>query len=258
MTIKYRQVGCDLQNDMGVSSLSAYPMSGNLSLLDWTCHGLCRQAVGMTESGWKAIGRIARARRERLGLKQEDLADYAGPRVSTVGKFERAAQDSFPLRTQHQIEKALGWSRGIIEQVVSSIDKGHLTADDWEHDLVFEDVPDMSRPTGPPAEDGSTAAQIEAFASVFRLLVEERRDEALSAALLAILPLLDHDGATRLGRGLRSTFPPDGGDGTADDTGGSTSTSEPPVNETEEEKAARLGEAMGVPRDSGPDVGTVG
>lgn len=164
----------------------------------------------MTETGWQTIGRIAKARRERLGLNQDELAQYGGPRVATVGKFERAAQSSFPLRTQHQMEKALGWSRGIIEQVVGSIDEGELDAEDWEHDLIVEDVPDMSRPVVPPAEDGSTSEPIEAFAQVFRLIAEEQQDDALRAALVAVVPFLDSSGATHLGRGLRSAFPPDG------------------------------------------------
>ncbi|HEY0889429.1 MAG TPA: helix-turn-helix domain-containing protein [Nocardioides sp.] len=176
----------------------------------------------MAETGWQAIGRIAKARRERLGLNQDELAQYGGPKVATVGKFERAAQESFPLRTQHQIEKALGWSRGTIEQVVGSINEGTLTAADWEHDLVVEDVPDMSRPIVPPAEDGSSSDAVEVFASVFRLIPDERQDEALRAALMAIFPHLDTAGATHLGRGLRSAFPPRGGDGYADaDAGGS-------------------------------------
>lgn len=178
----------------------------------------------MNETGWQAIGRIGKARRERLGLNQDELAHYGGPRVATVGKFERGVA-SFPLRTQHQIEKALGWSRGIIEQVVASIDEGQLTADDWEHDLVVEDVPDMSRPFTAPAEDGSTTAPIEVFAQVFRLIEPERHDDALRAALLAVFPYLDVKGATHLGRALRDSFPAWGGDGDADaDAGGSAPT----------------------------------
>ncbi len=103
----------------------------------------------MTASnGWQMIGRIAKARRERLGLNQDELAAYGGPRVATVGKFERAAQPSFPLRTQHQIENALGWSRGTIEQYVSAREIESLdenTFADWEVELVEENVPDMGR-----------------------------------------------------------------------------------------------------------------
>lgn len=171
----------------------------------------------MAENGWQVIGRIAKARRERLGLKQDELAQYGGPAVATVGKFERAAQESFPPRTQHQIENALGWSRTIIEQVVTSIDSGALTADDWEHDLIVEDVPDLSRPR---LGDRAIDEALEAIRSVLRLIEPDRLDEATRAALVAILPMLTSESASELGAGLRLAFPPEGGDGSADTTGG--------------------------------------
>lgn len=145
----------------------------------------------MTETGWQAIGRIARLRRERLGLKQEDLALYGGPKVSTVGKFERAAQDSFPMRTQHQMENALGWGRTIVEQVVKSIDAGELTAEDWEHDLVEEDVPDLSRPFDPtgPAIDQFDAHTL-ALKALLATVPPERREEAFTRAVTALLRMV--------------------------------------------------------------------
>lgn len=171
----------------------------------------------MTETGWQAIGRIAKARRERLGLNQDELAQYGGPRVATVGKFERGAQASFPLRTQHQMEKSLGWSRGIVEQVVESIDEGELTAEDWEHDLVVEHVPDMDRPLVSNG-DRTLGEGIDALRSVLRLIEPSRMDDAVRAALLAIMPHLTSEGAKQLGAGLREAFPPEGGDGDADST----------------------------------------
>lgn len=191
----------------------------------------------MTETGWEAIGRIARLRRERLGLNQDELAQYGGPRVATIGKFERARQASFPLRTQHQIENALGWSRGTIEQVVSSIDAGKLTADDWEHDLVEEHIPDLSKPTTPGAGPGAQEwdeihEEVATFAGLFRLVPVERRDEALRMALAAILPTLTTPAAVQLGAELRRDFPPSGGDGDADSTepGGSAPKTLRPVD----------------------------
>lgn len=196
-------------------------------------------ALAMTENGWQAIGRIAKERRERLGLRQDELAQYGGPRVSTVGKFERAAQESFPLRTQHQMEKALGWSRTIIEQVVSSIDSGELTAEDWEFDLVHEDVPDMSRGADDSDAIDASAGRLEGFAQVFSLIPAEARDEAMRAALLAIFPFLDARGASALGRELRDALPPNGGDGNADaDAGGSAPTSKRTLKAVEVDEAA--------------------
>jgi hypothetical protein len=171
----------------------------------------------MTSSSWEAIGRIAKARRERLGLNQNELAQYGGPGVATVGKFERATQASFPLRTQHQLENALGWSRGAIEQFVGAMDAGEMDAqslDEWEHDLVEEDIPDMSRPlvdeSAAPARAGMgpLAMSVMLLESVLRLLPQERLDDAVRAALLAILPHMDTAGATRLGNELRLAYPP--------------------------------------------------
>jgi transcriptional regulator with XRE-family HTH domain len=176
----------------------------------------------MTENGWQAIGRLAKARRERLGLNQDELAQYGGPRVATVGKFERAAQSNFPLRTQHQLEHALGWTRGTIENFVSAWDEeGADNADlvkQWQHDLVDDDIPDMGRPlvdeTAAPmrAAMGPLAGSVQMLESVLRLLPNARLDDAVRDALLAILPHLDTAGATRLGRELRLAFPPEGGE----------------------------------------------
>lgn len=158
---------------------------------------------GMTENGWEAIGRIAKLRRERLELRQDELAQYGGPKVSTVGKFERG-QANFPLRTQHQMEKALGWSRTIVEQVVNSVDAGTLTAEEWEHDLVYEDIPDMSQPReGEVEHDMLPSDPIAALGYIVRLIPPDRRAEAVGLAIRAMLPLLDTAGATQLGGDMR-------------------------------------------------------
>lgn len=168
----------------------------------------------MKETGWQAIGRIARERRERLGLKQEQLALYEGPGVSTVGKFERAAQASFPLRTQHQMEKALGWSRGTIEQFVAAFDAGQLDPDDWGHDLILEDVPDLDHEvTGVDRDAADLARAAQTINSVLRYIDRDRLDDAVRATLHAIFPFLSSAGAADLGRDLRTAFPPFGGDG---------------------------------------------
>lgn len=108
----------------------------------------------MTETAWEAVGRLVKARRERLGLNQDDLHLYGGPKVSTVGKCERAAQDRFPLRTQHQLENALGWRRGAIEEIISAVETSDWYADqreDYENDLINANIPDLSHPTEPEA-----------------------------------------------------------------------------------------------------------
>ena len=101
----------------------------------------------MTDNAWEVIGRLAKGRRERLGLRQEELRQYGGPGVSTVGKIERAAQANFPLRTQQQLEKALGWPRGTIEEVIQSVDVDKdwdAIGPDWEADLLEHNLPDLT------------------------------------------------------------------------------------------------------------------
>lgn len=108
----------------------------------------------MSEDGWEIAGQMARRRRQRLGLKQEDLQQYGGPRVSTVGKFERGAQDHFPLRTQHQIENALGWKRGSIEDVLRVVRSGewHAWEGAYEAELIEDNIPDLSTPSDSDAQ----------------------------------------------------------------------------------------------------------
>lgn len=165
----------------------------------------------MTETGWQAIGRIARLRRERLGLKQEDLAQYGGPGVSTVGKFERAAQERFPLRTQHQIENALGWDRSTIEQFVKGFEENPTNLHMFEHDLIEDDIPDLSRPRT-NTTDPELGAQLEALGRILALVPPEARDEALRNAVTAVLPLISGVGATGAHRAPDLTFT--GADGT--------------------------------------------
>lgn len=109
------------------------------------------QFEDMPSEPWPVVGLVVKARRERLGLKQEDLRRRQGPGVSTVGKVERAAQESFPLRTQHALENALGWERGAIESLMRAVS---LPEDSWWGDealrksylreMVDEDIPDLS------------------------------------------------------------------------------------------------------------------
>lgn len=101
---------------------------------------------------WVVVGELVRRRRERLGLKQDELKARGGPGVATVGKIERAAQDGFPLRTQHQLERALGWSLGLIEEVIADVAEKRATAEDWADETVGAAVPDLSET--PATTDG--------------------------------------------------------------------------------------------------------
>jgi len=106
----------------------------------------------MTDNAWQVVGRLVRARRERLGLAQGDLQAHGGPGVTTVSKVERAAQANFPLRTQQQLEHALGWRRGTIEEVIHAVDVAKdwdTIGPDWEFDLIDDNVPDLTQTVAP-------------------------------------------------------------------------------------------------------------
>lgn len=176
-----------------------------------TCAGT---VLGMTDA-WKEAGRIGKLRRERIGLKQEDLRLYGGPKVSTVGKFERGTQAQFPTRTQHQIENALGWPRGSIDDIRRTIEDGNweFWKNDYEERLVEDDIPDLSAPV-------DLDRQV------------RRASELSDDELLAELTYRIKKYASELG----------GGDGHADDAGGSPSTKPPeagPANQPVKRDLAR-------------------
>lgn len=104
----------------------------------------------------QTLGRLVRARREYLSLGQGDLADLGGPKVSTVGKIERAAQANYPTRTQQQIERALGWDLGTVRRILAAPaepwwrDKG--MREDFEAELV-EAAPPALAPAATTARD---------------------------------------------------------------------------------------------------------
>lgn len=84
--------------------------------------------TGPSEKAWAFLARLARERREFIGLSQEDLADRCGPGKSTVSKIERAAQRGYPTRTQQQLEKALGWDRGAVRSILRAADADYFAS----------------------------------------------------------------------------------------------------------------------------------
>jgi len=99
-----------------------------------------------SERAWQFLARVARERREFIGLSQEELADYGGPKKSTVGKIENARETSYSPRTQQQLEKALGWDRGSIRLLLTA---GTEYDDDQLEsvavDYVEDELPDLTR-----------------------------------------------------------------------------------------------------------------
>ena len=106
----------------------------------------------MTDNAWQVVGRLVKARRERLGVAQGDLQKHGGPGVTTVSKIERAAQANFPLRTQQQLEQALGWRRGTVEDVVEAVTDGawERIGEDLQAQLVEHDLPNLAATPAPP------------------------------------------------------------------------------------------------------------
>jgi len=95
------------------------------------------------------LGRLVRARRERLGLRQDELLAYGGPGTATVSKVERAAQENWAVRTQHQLENALGWRRGAVRDILAAPEQGWWGNEDlrldFEVSLIDDALPDLSR-----------------------------------------------------------------------------------------------------------------
>jgi transcriptional regulator with XRE-family HTH domain len=180
------------------------------------------------ETGLERIGRIAKLRRERLGLRQHDLASLGGPKVATVGKFERGAQENFPPRTQRQMEIALGWTPGVVEEFIAAVDEGSGTVDDWEYDLIHDDARpsvrvDVAWPEAGHATPGVEQA-IAALSGVLRAVPQVNLNAAVHDGLMALLPHLHFEG----------------GDGDADSTkpGGSAPTNLRPVDDLHVDEAA--------------------
>lgn len=121
----------------------------------------------MNETGWQYVGKLVRLRRERLGLSQQDLQQYGGPGVSTIGKVENGRQDNFPTRTQQQIEKALGWKLGQIAEIIAAIDEPWFTdqREDFEESLIEESLPDLTL-SGPPVSRASELTDAELLAEL--------------------------------------------------------------------------------------------
>lgn len=90
-------------------------------------------------------------RRRRLNLGQGDLPARGGPGVSTVGKFERAAQQNFDERTRRQMEDALGWPIDAISEFLAQFGEPDFDLDSWTRSLV-------SRPTNADREVRYSAA----------------------------------------------------------------------------------------------------
>ena len=78
---------------------------------------LRRSVPGVAESSEMRVARLIRARRQWLGLHQDQLSLQGGPSMSTVDRLERAVPRPYSVRTYLRMEAALGWAQGTIEWI---------------------------------------------------------------------------------------------------------------------------------------------
>ena len=106
--------------------------------------------TGSSKAGSELLAQLAHDRRLRIGLKQDELALYGGPRVTTVGKIERGAMPAMAVRTQHQMENALGWRRGTVRDILIAPEQdwwgNEAVRYDFIESLIEDSIPDLSRP----------------------------------------------------------------------------------------------------------------
>jgi hypothetical protein len=97
--------------------------------LDWAPGSAARILDGGspddTGEQWPALGAAVKARREQLRLPQ-DLVARGGPGEMTVRKIERAEVITIRNKTKTQLEHALAWPRGYVDELLN----GTAIADD--------------------------------------------------------------------------------------------------------------------------------
>lgn len=86
----------------------------------------------MGETTAERLGRLVRARRERLCLFQEQLGAKGGPRQATLSQIERGLDRSFSTSTYRRLENALQWEPGTIDVILS-----HPLSEQEERRLVL-------------------------------------------------------------------------------------------------------------------------
>lgn len=110
-----------------------------------------------SKRAWQFLARITKERREFIGLSQEELATYGGPRKSTVGKIENARETSYSPRTQQQLEKALGWSRGSVRMILlAGTEYDEEDLESVAADYIEAELPDLTISVGGSDDDEDT------------------------------------------------------------------------------------------------------
>lgn len=92
----------------------------------------------------KLLGQFVKARREELGLSQQEVADAGGPSDTTMSKLENGLTDTVSNRTLKRLDSALGWEAG-------SARAAYVTG---STPVVIQQAPAVEDPRpGPAAQD---------------------------------------------------------------------------------------------------------
>lgn len=86
------------------------------------------------EPGYALLAHVARARRRRLRMSQQDVAEAGGPSYSSVQHIERST-GSLTQRTLLKIDTALGWPAGTARCLVHGNDS--KAVDNWSDFISF-------------------------------------------------------------------------------------------------------------------------
>lgn len=97
----------------------------------------------MTETSsaaWCRLAAAVKARRDYLRLTQTDVASRGGPSLPTIQSIEAARTDRYKSRTLHDLEDALGWTRGSVDLVLEGKEPGLLVTQGDEASSVIAAV----------------------------------------------------------------------------------------------------------------------
>lgn len=81
----------------------------------------------MTTPDLERFGRIVRARREELGLQQEDMDEHAGPSSTTMSKVERGVGPAPSAKTLRKLDAGLKWQDGSAKRTLDGGDPTPLS-----------------------------------------------------------------------------------------------------------------------------------
>lgn len=101
--------------------------------------------------GWPALGQVAYARRQRLGLSHRAVTDRGGPGVSTQRTIEQHQGDetnrSITARTLGKLDYALAWPPGTADCLVRGNDPNAMQRWDDFVSISITDITDHTNDT---------------------------------------------------------------------------------------------------------------